>query len=640
MSENIKQDIAQPALPNLFWRVLAVVFVIWLAILVSQFIQNYYQQEEILETERINRHHEQLELMGRLVNAVLTFKSVKNEALKESSLLALRTTMNEVKWTRDESLMLAQHIDMMDEGASFLTEEGYIAQKVDSIVIYANEVLAIMESGTKGNQYIEDIYNMLLIDYQDYEKESLYLIRNLSKHLHYESEMHRKISWWSAATVMLLVLMFALRFYQRGKRLVHQQFDLIDETNKLLAKENNLLVKAEQNIAIQAEINLAQQMKLGSILDSTVDAIITITSDGKVDSFNKAAESMFGYPASYMVGQNVKILMPEPFVFEYEGDLQRYFETGEATSKGRELTGKRVDGSEFPCYLSVNDVHGSNPQLFTGIIQDITAWKKADAKLHTAMANLTEKQAQLEQEEQIARHVFETIIAANNDTLPELGFWAEPMRTLSGDMMLSSVLPDGRLRILLCDFTGHGLPAALGAVPVSSIYSAMTSKNLPLEEVMDELNKELRILLPTGIFSCIGGIDIDKNKSQARVWNAGLPDMLLVNQAAEIKQRFVSTYLPIGVIAYTNEELKCEEVTIEAGDCFYMYSDGLTEAENAKGEHFGIERLEKILTVANDGTGRIAEIKNKVNHFVGDTPATDDISLIEIKMLVIGESNL
>lgn len=92
------------------------------------------------------------------------------------------------------------------------------------------------------------------------------------------------------------------------------------------------------------------------------------------------------------------------------------------------------------------------------------------------MAELTAKQVELENEEKIARHVFENITASNTDTIPELTSWCQPMKTFSGDRILSAILPSGALRVILCDFTGHGLPAALGAVPVSSIHSAMAKK--------------------------------------------------------------------------------------------------------------------------------------------------------------------
>jgi serine phosphatase RsbU (regulator of sigma subunit) len=81
-------------------------------------------------------------------------------------------------------------------------------------------------------------------------------------------------------------------------------------------------------------------------------------------------------------------------------------------------------------------------------------------------------------------------------------------------------------------------------------------------------------------------------------------------------------------------------IQLVAGDCFYIYSDGLTEAENSEGEMFGQYHFEHLLNTLDDSNGRLEMIKNNVIKFVGDAAATDDVSLLEIKTLVIDDDNL
>ncbi len=392
----------------------------------------------------------------------------------------------------------------------------------------------------------------------------------------------------------------------------------------------------EQGLIDQIAMLETQQLKLQSIIDSTVDAIITITTQGIVESFNKAAETMFGYPADFITGQNIKMLMPEPYSSEHDGYLDHYLKTGEqkVIGSGRVVDGQRIDGSVFPIHLSVSEVPDSNPKIFTGIVRDITEWKKADDKFRETLNQLTEKQALLDEEEEMARHVFENITASNNATIPGLASWGEPMMSFSGDLMLSAILPSGVFRVILCDFTGHGLPAAIGAIPVASIHHAMAQKGLPLEALMNELNYKLGALLPTGIFSCIAGIDLDESRTHAYIWNAGLPEVLLVNNEGQIKQRISSNHLPLGVMGYSKEELHCEEIDLERGDAVYLYTDGLTEAENNQGEMFGQQGFEQLLAIKMNEDGRLIDIRNEVGKFVNGAPATDDISLVEIKTLV------
>ena len=134
----------------------------------------------------------------------------------------------------------------------------------------------------------------------------------------------------------------------------------------------------------QAEEALREsEARLRAIVDTAVDAIITIDEKGCIESFNAAAERIFGYQADEVVGQNVNILMPPPYHQEHDGYLQRYLETG--TKKiigiGREVVGLRKDGSTFPMDLSVSEVHLSGRRLFTGLIRDITRRRQLENEI-------------------------------------------------------------------------------------------------------------------------------------------------------------------------------------------------------------------------------------------------------------------
>ena len=111
-----------------------------------------------------------------------------------------------------------------------------------------------------------------------------------------------------------------------------------------------------------------------AILETTVDAIITIDSQGIVQTFNSAAEKIFGYCAEEVIGNNVKMLMPAPYRSEHDGYIGRYLETGvpKIIGIGRQVTGLRKDGTEFPMDLAVSEVPLKDKRLFAGIIRDMT----------------------------------------------------------------------------------------------------------------------------------------------------------------------------------------------------------------------------------------------------------------------------
>ncbi|MDH3602515.1 MAG: PAS domain S-box protein [Candidatus Tectomicrobia bacterium] len=117
-----------------------------------------------------------------------------------------------------------------------------------------------------------------------------------------------------------------------------------------------------------------------AIIDTAVEGIITIDAQGRVETFNPAAERIFGYGIDEVVGQNVAMLMPSPYREEHDAYLARYLRTGEAKiiGIGREAVGQRKNGTMFPVDLAVSAVHVGGQQLFTGMVRDITARKRAE----------------------------------------------------------------------------------------------------------------------------------------------------------------------------------------------------------------------------------------------------------------------
>lgn len=117
-----------------------------------------------------------------------------------------------------------------------------------------------------------------------------------------------------------------------------------------------------------------------AILDTAVDGILTIGEDGLMQSFNRAAERIFGYRAMEVLGRNVSTLMPEPYRREHDTYLSSYLSTRrkKIIGVGREVEGLRKDGTVFPLELSVGEVVVSGQRVYTGIIRDITDRKTSE----------------------------------------------------------------------------------------------------------------------------------------------------------------------------------------------------------------------------------------------------------------------
>lgn len=134
----------------------------------------------------------------------------------------------------------------------------------------------------------------------------------------------------------------------------------------------------------------AREAHLRSILDTALDATVIIEKDGTIISFNAAAVRQFGYAVKEIVGQNVRMLMPEPYRREHDGYIHRYLETGEKRIIGmdRVVVGRRKDGSTFPMKLAVGEMKTGGKTFFTGFIRDLTEREESAAHLEEIQGEL------------------------------------------------------------------------------------------------------------------------------------------------------------------------------------------------------------------------------------------------------------
>jgi len=124
---------------------------------------------------------------------------------------------------------------------------------------------------------------------------------------------------------------------------------------------------------------LLNEVRYRAILETANDGIITLDDEGIITSYNPAAEKLFGYSPSEIIGENILILMPKHIAVKHNAYLREYLATDiqRIIGTSREVQGVRKDGSEFPLYLSVADVGIPGPYRFSGILRDLTLEKEA-----------------------------------------------------------------------------------------------------------------------------------------------------------------------------------------------------------------------------------------------------------------------
>jgi PAS domain S-box-containing protein len=153
----------------------------------------------------------------------------------------------------------------------------------------------------------------------------------------------------------------------------------------------------------QSELRLRDQEKrFQAVIDAAVDGIIMIDAGGNIENANPAIQTLFGYGVDQIVGQNVKLLMPEPDHSKHDDYLEAYLATGTAKviGIGREVTGKRADGSTFPLDLSVNEMWLGKERKFVGILRDASERKKREESLRAAYERLDRQTTRLRESNQ------------------------------------------------------------------------------------------------------------------------------------------------------------------------------------------------------------------------------------------------
>ncbi len=161
-----------------------------------------------------------------------------------------------------------------------------------------------------------------------------------------------------------------------------EQFSGVDAIDDLFYSVDHL-VQRLPFIERRVGIRDTRQREYAALFETTVDGIIIIDSRGIIQSYNRAAASIFGYEADEVIGRNVSMLMPNPHRDQHDEYLNNYLRTGHARiiGIGREVNGLRKDGSTFPMDLAVSEVRKHGDVFFTGVVRDITERRRLESEI-------------------------------------------------------------------------------------------------------------------------------------------------------------------------------------------------------------------------------------------------------------------
>jgi CheY-like chemotaxis protein len=206
-----------------------------------------------------------------------------------------------------------------------------------------------------------------------------------------------------------------------------------------------------------------------------------------------------------------------------------------------------------------------------------------------------------------------------------------PVEKSSGDLVLSACAQNGHRHILLGDFTGHGLSAAVAGPLVSSLFYSRAEQGFSLGETAAMINHELSQKLPSEIFMAALLIDWNVVSNQLTVWNCGMPPLLHYRNGAYL-QDFKSDGLALGIVDcfYGGGEPKVIELC--SGDLFYGYSDGVQDVVTQNNERFGDVRVRELLQTIVEKKLSLQHVLPPLEIYAGTLDFADDVTLMELQI--------
>jgi PAS domain S-box-containing protein len=394
---------------------------------------------------------------------------------------------------------------------------------------------------------------------------------------------------------------------------------------------------------MQAEQALMESKSwLAAVLETAVDPIFTIGQQGYIRTANSAACKTFGYTLEELVGQNVKLLMPEPYRSNHDGYLERYLRTNEPHilgKGGREVPGQRKDGTIIPLDLSVSEISSSKERTFTGILRDISEQVRSRDALTAANAGLVERQSRLDADMEAAAEIQRSLLPKEGTC--SLGLEADfrfmPSATIGGDIFNVVCLDASHTGLYMIDVSGHGVPAALVSVTLAQEMSP--SGELLMDKLLDQPRSPegvLRLLdsaFPLERFDKFFSMFYmlyEMETGTLTYCNAGHPPPMLLRAGGGLEcLEEGGTLVGLG-LGDTYAQGKAE---VGDGDMLLVYTDGVSELESPDGEQFSTERLEELFRQTR---GRSPEqvlqmLTGKLQAHADGRPPDDDISLVCVR---------
>lgn len=296
------------------------------------------------------------------------------------------------------------------------------------------------------------------------------------------------------------------------------------------------------------------------------------------------------------------------------------------------LTAKHDESSLQKCLECGGDdylVKPINGNLLKAKIKAHSRTQELTQQVKVKNDELIEVYAKLTREYEMGMQVLSHTLEKNLKECPNVRKYMSSMSTFNGDILLLAENPQGGLYVFLGDFTGHGLAAAIGSIPLSQLFFSMCERGDALSDIVRAINRSLKTFLPDYMFCAATFIHLFERGDSAHMWTGGLPDAYVIRKGKGIVNTIRSQHLPLGILEDDEFNNEAKFYRLDRDDKLIMFSDGILEGCAAgSDEMFGEQRLIEALN--NPDQDPLNSLLSAYQTFVGDQDQEDDISLIEL----------
>ncbi|NVK74902.1 MAG: SpoIIE family protein phosphatase [Oceanospirillaceae bacterium] len=245
---------------------------------------------------------------------------------------------------------------------------------------------------------------------------------------------------------------------------------------------------------------------------------------------------------------------------------------------------------------------------------------------------MTYYQTMIEREHEMAHHVLDHIQTRSEKNSNYLAITRLSAASFNGDLALVKTRSDGARLIFVGDFTGHGLPASIGALPVMQAFFDAVDDLLCINRLSERINRILFNILPDYMF-CAGYIMLIEQGGGISYWGGGMPNAYIRRSCGEVGF-LKSNHMPLGVLPEHEFESGLQSNKLNAGDTLVVVSDGVLELKNCRDEMLGNDKVKELIASSyKEEDLLIAQklIEDKLAKYQGNSVQLDDITLVALR---------